>query len=1095
MADANVTDSNISKAYSNSDLKDNTYVFEHANNNLLKDQKYAIHEYITIINDIKNACITSKITKSETIKALCSIYSSHLTFIKYIKDKDINNKGSSEILLGILYATLLDLLHTVLTTDMFQGMTQKIGGKNYDTFITDLICNLVNQLFLKEGDYPMTDIEKINVGKYVKAINLTREKFSTINNKLNELEGKIDDNDEFDAYFRSDGTNGTDSFTNDVVKQFFTPNKFFIVLPDGWSATLDTATSKVYYYNTATGVTQWVPPDSVAPVASTQVAAAAAQVSAAAAQVSAAPSAAPTTPAAPVASTSVAPAAPTTPVDPRTLPQLEIEVNDKTTLLPNVRAVYDLGINSPYDQHLKKVLEQFGCTYVVKNLRLDSELYYKGVLGTFGIYKINDEDVSKKTIEEIKTQIDTAYNNITLSTPLKLTLVYRNTVDRDKSKASVQRKANSVDPASLPQLEYTIPLKKGEVLGITEETSKTVKNQFGCSYVAVTLLPNQILAKKGFTAPFGVYKINDIDVSKITPEDIRKKIQDEIKSDQVKLTLVYLTEAAKQASLDSIASVAAAADGKYPLIINIPAGSSLGIDESSTKQDEIKNFGCSYVVTTLVKSKPTKEKYLDKIGIKVPFGISKLNDTDVSTMEITGINNLYREKQSQGFELTLIYLDEALQKASLEAINQADTASAAVASAAATTAAAAAAPTDQKLKTAQDDMITKSAEMDTAITTNNVIFSDKKAESARQEIIVKAKYAAWNSREAFIKEWNSVNTKDNKINNKMNIDEVWRGKHTAMIPEGMAAFNNITAKVHWSLGRIKRDNAGDTVATAAAAAAAAATAATAGAAGASADPPPPPSGASAGVPAAPPPPPPAGAPAAPPEPPTYEKNQLEQITPWFTWYKDTIQWIINNPDINTYSDKIKNAKSAFYKTYTAFEKDKKNKDTQVGAAVTAFIENNDNHIEPKLGFYSDKLNDEDTKSLKKSFLKHYNDALIASTKDTTDLLKRTAAVKAYDDFKKAWNTLIGDPKNKLQFNTQGAINPNFLEKNKGFGTEKEIDVRNKYMNQETIDASQKIAGFPKNRFGSIQGGVRYSRKNRSHTNKSSTKKTRKNRNY
>ena len=216
MADANVTDSNISKAYSNSDLKDNTYVFEHANNNLLKDQKYAIHEYITIINDIKNACITSKITKSETIKALCSIYSSHLTFIKYIKDKDINNKGSSEILLGILYATLLDLLHTVLTTDMFKGMKQQIGGKNYDTFITDLICNLVNQLFLKEGDYPMTDIEKINVGKYVKAINLTLEKFTTINKKLNELEGKIDDNDEFDAYFRSDGKNGTDSFTNDV---------------------------------------------------------------------------------------------------------------------------------------------------------------------------------------------------------------------------------------------------------------------------------------------------------------------------------------------------------------------------------------------------------------------------------------------------------------------------------------------------------------------------------------------------------------------------------------------------------------------------------------------------------------------------------------------------------------------------------------------------------------------------------------------------------------------------------------------------------------------------------------------------------------
>ena len=924
MADANETDSNISKAYSNSDLKDSTYVFEHANNNLVKDQKYAIHEYITIINDIKNACITSKITKSETIKALCSIYSSHLTFIKYIKDKDINNKGSSEILLGILYATLLDLLHTVLTTDMFKGMTQKIGGKKYDTFITDLICNLVNQLFLKEGDYPMTDIEKINVGKYVKAINLTLEKFSTINKKLNELEGKIDDNDEFDAYFRSNGSNGTDSFTNDVVNQFFTLNKFFIVLPDGWSATLDTATSKVYYYTT-TGVTQWVPPDSVAPVASTQV-------TAAAAQVSAAPSAAP---AAPVAS-----AAPTTPADPSNLQQLEIQVDEKKTLPKGQRPVYALGITITSIASEKQVLNQFGCNYVVDTVRDGSELNQKGVLGHFGIYKINDEDVSKKNIEEIKTQIDTAYNNITLLTPLKLTLVYTNTVDRDTSKASVQRKAaNSVDPASLPQLEYTIPLKKGELLGITEETSKMELNKFGCLYVAERLLANHILEKIGFTAPFGVYKINDIDVSKITPTEVRKKITKERdKSDQVKLTLVYLTEAAKQASLDSIASVAAAAAaaGQFLLIINIPANNYLGIGESSTKQDEIKKFGCSYVVTTLVKSRPKKEKYLDKIGIKVPFGISKVNDTDVSTMEITDINYLYSSKLSEGYKLTLIYLDEALQKESFEAIKRA-----AAAAAAATPAAAA-----------------------------------------------------------------------------------------AGAPQPAA-----------------------------------------------------------------PPPPPVGAPAAPPPQPTYEKNKLEQITPWLPWYKDTIQWIINNPDINTYSDKIKNAKSAFYKTYTAFEKDKismKKQSDSVGAAVTAFIENNDNHIEPKLGFYNDKLSDSDTNLLKDSFLKHYNDALIASVKDTTDLLKKTAAVKAYDNFKKAWNTLIGDPKNKLQFNTQGAINQNFIEKDKGSGTEAEIDERKIYMQEDTIKASQTIAEFKKDTFGRIIGGVRYSRKR---TSKASTKKTRKNRNY
>ena len=81
MADANVKDTNITKAYSNSEVEDDNYSLEDGADPI-KNQKYAIHEYITIINDIKNACITSKIAKSQTIKALCSIYSSHLTFIK-----------------------------------------------------------------------------------------------------------------------------------------------------------------------------------------------------------------------------------------------------------------------------------------------------------------------------------------------------------------------------------------------------------------------------------------------------------------------------------------------------------------------------------------------------------------------------------------------------------------------------------------------------------------------------------------------------------------------------------------------------------------------------------------------------------------------------------------------------------------------------------------------------------------------------------------------------------------------------------------------------------------------------------------------------
>jgi hypothetical protein len=372
-------------------------------------------------------------------------------------------------------------------------------------------------------------------------------------------------------------------------------------------------------------------------------------------------------------------------------------------------------------------------------------------------------------------------------------------------------------------------------------------------------------------------------------------------------------------------------------------------------------------------------------------------------------------------------------------------------------------------------MIAKSNEMDTAITTNNVKSSDKKVESARQEIIVTAKDAAWKSRDKFIKEWNTVNkVKGNQIKDET-IKEAWRATHSAMSLEGMAAFNNITAKVLWSGFKIKRDNAGDTTATAAAAAPAAASAAAAPAAPASVLTQPP-------VAAAP-----------PPAQPQYEINNLPTINEWLPWYNATIQWIINNPDINTYSEKIKNAKSAFYKTYTAFEKEKENLGQQsnpVGKDVIDFIKDENNHIKPNLGgfFYSDKLNDNDTNLLKASFLKHYNDALKASVNDTVDLTvltKKQDAVKTYKDFKKAWD-IFSDKANKLQFNKQGGINENFIKKSTGFGSDSNIEERNKYMDEATITASQTIAEFPK------KGGVRYSRKR---TSKASTKKTRKNRNY
>ena len=294
-------------------------------------------------------------------------------------------------------------------------------------------------------------------------------------------------------------------------------------------------------------------------------------------------------------------------------------------------------------------------------------------------------------------------------------------------------------------------------------------------------------------------------------------------------------------------------------------------------------------------------------------------------------------------------------------------------------------------------------------------------------------------------------------------------------------------------------------------------------------PPPPASAASSAVSSAvpPPPPPPATSSAAPPPPPVaqpqpaatgaatvvaaastptgkpskptdYKKGNYSTINNHIEWFKKLIEYIIANPDINTYSTEIKNAKQSVYKAYRAYESDSTSKSAAAsavtdGAGATNYIENDSNHMKPinSIGNYDDTLFTTKQDELKQSFLNHYNNALKASVRDVSDKSKKIAAVQAYKDFKTAWNELIGNPKNKLDINTKGAIVSNFL--NKGNGVDESlINERKIYMDEETINASDKIAEFPRSKLGYLQGGGRYSRKR---TSKASTKKTRKNRNY
>jgi hypothetical protein len=228
----------------------------------------------------------------------------------------------------------------------------------------------------------------------------------------------------------------------------------------------------------------------------------------------------------------------------------------------------------------------------------------------------------------------------------------------------------------------------------------------------------------------------------------------------------------------------------------------------------------------------------------------------------------------------------------------------------------------------------------------------------------------------------------------------------------------------------------------------------------------------------------------------YEKGKYSTINDHIEWYKKLIDYIIANPDINTYSEEIKNAKQSVYNAYNAYKTDTKlklqsDKAISDGAEAITFIENINNHMKPinSLGQYDDQLFDTKSKELKESFLKHYNDKLKKSVINTSYLSDRTAAVQAYDNFKKAWKELIGSKDNKLQLNKQGEIVSSFLTKSSGSDSESNIAIRKIYMDDETIKASKTIAKFPR-KLGILQGGVRYSRKRSS---KSSTKKTRKHR--
>ena len=236
----------------------------------------------------------------------------------------------------------------------------------------------------------------------------------------------------------------------------------------------------------------------------------------------------------------------------------------------------------------------------------------------------------------------------------------------------------------------------------------------------------------------------------------------------------------------------------------------------------------------------------------------------------------------------------------------------------------------------------------------------------------------------------------------------------------------------------------------------------------------------------------------PSKPTDYKKGNYSTINNHIEWFKKLIEYIIANPDINTYSTEIKNAKQSVYKAYRAYESDSTSKSAAAsavtdGAGATNYIENDSNHMKPinSIGNYDDTLFTTKQDELKQSFLNHYNNALKASVRDVSDKSKKIAAVQAYKDFKTAWNELIGNPKNKLDINTKGAIVSNFL--NKGNGVDESlINERKIYMDEETINASDKIAEFPRSKLGYLQGGGRYSRKR---TSKASTKKTRKNRNY
>ena len=157
----------------------------------LQLQKETTSDYLNTIQFIKNSVLVNLFTH-KYITPFCTIYSSHLMFLKYIKNKKIDINKLDGKYTSILFIFVLKLLEDVIVTNIFDKDTIQIKDKTQSRqgYCVERIYNILDDISQIKVDIPTNNDD---IKSYLATINQKNIKYTYLDddNKFNDELKKI----------------------------------------------------------------------------------------------------------------------------------------------------------------------------------------------------------------------------------------------------------------------------------------------------------------------------------------------------------------------------------------------------------------------------------------------------------------------------------------------------------------------------------------------------------------------------------------------------------------------------------------------------------------------------------------------------------------------------------------------------------------------------------------------------------------------------------------------------------------------------------------------------------------------------------------